>query len=74
MAHMDFVSVLRYSVLAASAAAMVVGVLVMIGYLVPRYFPEDYRIVMGAVVFLYGAYRFTITYFRQKGMVRRGQD
>lgn len=71
---MDFVSVLRYSVLAASAAAMVVGVLVMIGYLVPRYFPEDYRIVMGAVVFLYGGYRFTITYFRQKGMVRRGQD
>jgi putative Ca2+/H+ antiporter (TMEM165/GDT1 family) len=61
-------------VLAVSAAVMVVGVLVMIGYLVPRYFPEDYRIIMGAVVFLYGAYRFTITYFRQKGVMRRGQN
>lgn len=71
---MDFVSVLRYSVLAASVAAMVVGVLVMIGYLVPRYFPEDYRLIMGAVVFLYGAYRFIITYFRQKGVARREQD
>ncbi len=74
MTHMDFVSVLRYSVLAVSAAAMVVGVLVMIGYLVPRYFPEDYRLIMGAVVFLYGAYRFAITYFRQKGVTRREQD
>ncbi len=71
---MDFVSVLRYSVLAVSAAAMAVGILVMIGYLVPRYVPEDYRIIMGAVVFLYGAYRFTITYLRRKGVPRREED
>lgn len=64
---MDIPSVLRVSVLAVSVAAMVVGVSVMIGWLVPRYFPEDYRIIMGVVVFLYGAYRFVVTYFRWKG-------
>lgn len=68
---MDVPSVLRYSVLVVAAAAMVAGVLVMIGVLVPRYFPEDYRILMGVVVFLYGAYRFTVTYFRQSGRERR---
>ena len=49
---MNIPAVLKYSVLAVSALAMVVGVLVMAGYLVPRYFPEQYRVVIGAVVFL----------------------
>ena len=63
---MNVSSVLKYAVLAVSALAMVVGVMVMAGYLVPRYFPEQYRVVVGAVVFLYGAYRFALTYFRNK--------
>ncbi|MEK7249637.1 MAG: hypothetical protein AAB209_04360 [Bacteroidota bacterium] len=67
---MNISSVLRYSVLAVSAAAMIVGVLVMVGYLVPKYFPEQYRVVIGAVVFLYGAYRFVFTYFRHRGLNR----
>lgn len=62
---MDVPSVLRFTVLVLAAAAMVVGVLVIAGVLVHRYLPEDYRILMGVVVFLYGAYRFTVTYFRQ---------
>ena len=68
MAAMNISSVLRYSVLAVSAAAMIVGVLVMVGYLVPKYFPEQYRVVIGAVVFLYGAYRFALTFFRPRGL------
>ena len=66
MAAMNIPAVLKYSVLAVSALAMVVGVLVMAGYLVPRYFPEQYSVVIGAVVFLYGAYRFALTYYRNK--------
>jgi hypothetical protein len=66
MATMNIPAVLKYAVLAVSALAMVVGVLVMAGSLVPRYFPEQYRVVIGAVVFLYGAYRFALTYFRNK--------
>lgn len=66
MTTMNFVSVLKYAVYAVSSAAMVVGVLVMMGNLVPRYFPANYRVVIGAVVFLYGAYRFGITYVRSR--------
>ncbi len=67
---MNISSVLRYSVLAVSTAAMIVGVLVMVGHLVPKYFPEQYRVVIGAVVFLYGAYRFALTFFRHRGLNR----
>jgi prolipoprotein diacylglyceryltransferase len=57
--------VFRYVIFVISAAAMVVGVLVMVGVLVPKNFPEQYGVLIGAVVFLYGAYRFAITYFRR---------
>jgi hypothetical protein len=66
MATMNVTIVLRYVALAISALAMVIGVLAMAGVLVPRYFPEQYRVVIGAVVFLYGAYRFAVTYYRNK--------
>jgi len=46
---------------------MLVGVLVMVGLLVPVYFPEQFRIIMGVVVFLYGLYRFVVSYTRLKG-------
>jgi hypothetical protein len=63
---MDINSVLRIVVLVISAAVMLVGVLVMVGMLVPRYFPDEYRVIVGAVVFLYGCYRFVLTYYRQR--------
>lgn len=66
---MDPLAVLKVVVLIAAAAAMLVGVLVMVGLLVPRNFPEQYRVVIGLVVFLYGLHRFVVTYFRQP---RRG--
>lgn len=72
MVPVDIPSVLRVSVLAVSAVVMAVGILVMIGFLVPKYFPEDYRIIMGVVVFLYGAYRFVVTYFHRKGGLPHG--
>ncbi len=57
--------VFRYVILAVSGCAMIVGVLVMFGLLVPRNFPEQYGVLMGVVVFLYGAYRFAIEYFKR---------
>ena len=62
---MNYQVVFRYTIFVISAAAMVVGVLVMVGVLVPKNFPEQYGVLIGAVVFLYGAYRFAITYFRR---------
>ena len=60
-------SVIRYTILLFSGAAMVLGILVMIGYLVPVNFPSEYGVIFGAVIFLYGLYRFVIAYFQQRG-------
>jgi len=42
---------------------MVLGILVMAGVLVPVYLPNQFGVIFGAVIFLYGLYRFVITYF-----------
>jgi hypothetical protein len=64
---MRTMDVIRYVILVLSAAAMVFGVLVMVGVFVPAHgeFPEYYRYIIGAVITLYGLYRFLISYFRQ---------
>jgi len=64
---MNGMAILRYVILTLAAAAMVFGVLVMVGVLVPARgaFPDHYRIIIGAVIFLYGMYRFLISYFRR---------
>lgn len=61
---MNVTEVLKYTVLVISAAAMLLGVLIIAGVLVPRNFPDQYRVIMGIVVFLYGLYRFVIAYTR----------
>ncbi len=63
---MDVASVLRIAVLVLSTGAMLAGIAVMIGLLVPRNFPGEYRFLMGVVIFLYGAYRFVVGYYRKK--------
>jgi hypothetical protein len=62
---MNFTVVIRYTILALSSALMVLGVLVMAGLMIPRAFQEQYRVILGAVIFLYGAYRFSVAYFRR---------
>ena len=61
---MNFAVIIRYAVLILSTALMVMGILVAVGLLVPRYFPEEYRVLLGVIVFLYGTYRFSVAYFR----------
>jgi len=62
----NFNTVLHYAILALSSALMVLGVLVMAGLMVPQNFPGEYRLLLGIVVFLYGAYRFSVSYFRAR--------
>jgi len=64
---MNVTEVLKYTILVISAAAMLLGVLIIVGVLVPRNFPDQYRVIMGIVVFLYGLYRFVIAYIRSPG-------
>ena len=63
---MSLTTVFRYIVLGVSVAAMIVGILVMAGFLVPKNLPNQFEFVIGAVVFLYGAYRFVVTFFPQR--------
>ena len=69
---MDFVEVLRYTILVVSTAAMVLGILVMAGILVAAQIPDEFRIIVGAVTFLYGAYRFSVEYFKRGNSRRHG--
>ena len=61
---MTLSKVMRYTVLAISLAAVGLGVLVIAGVLIPRNFPDQFRVMMGVVIVLYGVYRFVVTYFR----------
>lgn len=60
----DVNRVLNVVVMVLAAAVMLVGILAIIGLLIPVYIPEQYRIIVGVVVFLYGLYRFVLSYFR----------
>jgi hypothetical protein len=66
-ATMKPMEVMRYLILILSAAAVVFGALVMVGMLVPvsNAFPGNLRIVIGAVIVLYGLYHFLLSYYRR---------
>jgi hypothetical protein len=62
--RVDVNRLLNVLVMILAAAVMLVGILAIIGLLIPVYIPEQYRIIVGVVVFLYGLYRFVLSYFR----------
>jgi hypothetical protein len=57
--------IVRFTVMILAAAVAMAGILVMTGVLINVAITGQIRIVMGAVIFLYGAYRFTVAYFRR---------
>jgi hypothetical protein len=69
------VKAMHYVILALSGAAVAFGVLVIAGVLVPRTLPEEFRVVVGVVIALYGLYRIVIEYTRMSNENRtRGTD
>lgn len=63
---MDLNRILDIIVMVISSAVMLVGVLALTGLLIPLYIPEQFRFVAALVVFLYGLYRFVLSYSRLK--------
>lgn len=63
---MKTMDAIRYVILVLSAAATIFGVLVIAGVFVPAHgeFPDHFRYLIGAVIMLYGLYRFVISYYR----------
>lgn len=66
-------AIARVIILVLSSGAMVIGALVVAGVLVPRNLPEEFRLVTGIVVFLYGLYRFVVEYVRMANERRGGR-
>lgn len=62
--------ILRYVIMVLSAGVTVVGILMLTGQVVFRNLPEQYQLIMGTIVLLYGVYRFSIAYFRKPGIRR----
>ena len=62
----------HYAIVVLSGAAVVLGVLVIVGVLVPRTLPEEFRVVVGVVIVLYGLYRLVIEYTRISNENRTG--
>jgi hypothetical protein len=58
-------AVMRIAVMALASVVAIVGVVIMTGLLVRPGIPENIRIILGATVFLYGAYKFTVSLFKK---------
>ena len=57
--------IVRLIVMILAAAVALAGILVMTGVLSNAAISGQFRLAMGAVIFLYGVYRFTVAYFRR---------
>ncbi len=64
---MNASAIFRYAALIISAAAMVAGLLIVLGVFIPPNFPGQFRVILGITVTLYGLYRFVVVFFRQTG-------
>ena len=62
---MNFNQVVRYVILVLSSAAIIAGILIAFGMLVPTNIPSQFRVIVGILLMLYGGYRFSIAFFRR---------
>jgi hypothetical protein len=63
---MNLDTLLRVVILVGSALVSVFGVLVIVGMFIPRNIPDQHRIVLGAIIVLYGVYRFVVAFYRKR--------
>jgi len=66
IATMNLAGTFKLIILVTSAGAVVIGVLVMAGILFPPNMPDQFRVILGMVIVLYGGYRFANTYFGKR--------
>ena len=60
-----FNRVVRVVILVLAAGVMAAGVAVAVGWFQLRTVPDEFRTVMGIVIFLYGLYRFVLAFIRR---------
>ena len=64
-------NVMRFIAYTAAAAFILLGLAILFTNIMPDYFPTQFKVMMGIVFFLYGAFRLVVTTFKQR---RKSED
>jgi general stress protein CsbA len=64
-------NVMRIIAYTAGAAFILLGLAILFTNIMPNYFPAQFKVMMGIVFFLYGAFRLVVTTFKQR---RKSED
>ncbi len=57
--------VMRYIAYFAAILFIIFGIAILAGYFIKESIPEQFRIMAGIVLILYGAFRFVTTFFKK---------
>lgn len=49
-----------------AALVLVVGIILLAGYLLPAYIPDNYRTILGIVMVIYGCYRIVMIWLKYR--------
>ena len=67
---MDGQLIIRIVGYLTGAIVLLAGILIISGYIVPSYVPENFRLISGFVLILYGLYRPAMIYIKSKKVDR----
>jgi hypothetical protein len=68
MQAQDFIRVIGYG---TAAIVSVAGIAIMVGLILPSYIPDNFRVVVGIILVLYGIYRMASLWGKQRNAKRR---
>ena len=57
---MDAQNILRIITYITAGLILVLGIMVLLGYLIPNYVPTNFRLVLGSMMVLYSIYRIIV--------------
>ncbi|HUN64801.1 MAG TPA: hypothetical protein VMW43_01785 [Bacteroidota bacterium] len=49
---------------------LVLGIIILFGQLLPDYIPDNYRLILGIVMVVYGTYRFIMMFMKERARKR----
>ena len=71
---MDFQLILRIVSFVTATLVLLVGVLMASGYMLPAYIPDNFRVMMGILMVVYGIYRITTLWMKQQKASREIEE